>query len=187
MSGFTTASFSCHVDDVKAWSWNGEKGSISGCIHPSSCRSLMLYSTAFSSQFQRLARQDNPNASSNAEFLRQSHAQCFSFEGCPSPYHGAHSTRHSCDHAIWTIIVDFIFHLLHGFFDVVGSLPQPLAQSYQDPRSNKGVSHTFGSRFSAVVKCLIAFPFCLRILYTRPSKKCTFASSGAISLSTFSS
>jgi hypothetical protein len=47
--------------------------------------------------------------------------------------------------------------------------------------------HTLGSRLIAIVKCLIAVVLSRIVLYSRPSMKCTFASSGAMSLSTCSS
>lgn len=70
------------------------------------------------------------------------------------------------------VIARDVFHLLHVFFDFMRSLRICQFIPYRSNTDRvKASTPTFGSKLSAVVKCLIAFPFCLKALYTRPSMK----------------
>ena len=73
--------------------------------------------------------------------------------------------RSSLDHLSFVIIS--LFHLLHGLFNRLRSLLTPLAEL----QIRIAMLQTLGSKFSAVVKCLIAFAFCRKSLYTLPSEK----------------
>ncbi len=82
-------------------------------------------------------------------------------------------------HATSSFIVIFVFFVqhLHLFFHVRRSLDLYVSNGSESLRA--WTKHTFGSRFIAMVKCLIALVLSLTILYSLPSMKCTFAESGA--------
>ena len=85
--------------------------------------------------------------------------------------------RSSCHHAYLLVIVGLL-QALNCFLDLLTRLENVSNVTW----SRNGKQRTFGSKFSAIVKCFTADPFCLIALYSLPSKKCTIASSGAKSL-----
>jgi len=80
--------------------------------------------------------------------------------------------------------VFFFVEILYNFFDEMSRL-----DTGGQPRSgsNTDDGNTFGSRFSAMVRCLIAIVLLCILLKSLPSVKCTFASSGARSFRIMSS
>ncbi len=84
------------------------------------------------------------------------------------------------------IVIVFLFQKFHSLFDMLGSLRRATCQHRSSIESCDCLL-TFGSKLRAIVKCLIAAVLSRIILCSRPSMKCTFASSGAMFLRTCSS